>query len=75
VDKNKTVGFLLKQERESLSYTLKQVAEKMGFSNYQTLSSIESGEREIKAWEIAKLAEIYGRKIDYFISPKDPVER
>ena len=40
----------------------------MGFSNYQTLGSIESGEREIKAWELAKLAEIYGRKVDYFLS-------
>ena len=68
MDKNKAIATYLKKERESLKYSLKQVTEKMGFSNYQTLSSIESGEREIKAWELAKLAEIYGRKIDYFLS-------
>ncbi|MBM4141790.1 MAG: ImmA/IrrE family metallo-endopeptidase [Nitrospira sp.] len=67
MDKNKTIAYLLKKERESLHYTLKYISEKMGFSHYQTLSSIESGEREIKAWELAKLAEIYDRKIDYFI--------
>lgn len=67
MDKNKTITNLLKKERESLNYTLKYVAEKIGFSNYQTLISIESGEREIKAWELAKLAEIYGRKIDFFL--------
>jgi Zn-dependent peptidase ImmA (M78 family)/transcriptional regulator with XRE-family HTH domain len=68
MDKNKTIAYLLKKERELLNYTLKHVSKKMGFSNYQTLSSIEAGERDIKAWELAKLAEIYGRKIDFFIS-------
>jgi len=67
MDRNKVIASLLKKERESLKYTLKDVSQSMGFSNYQTLSSIESGEREIKAWELSKLAEIYGRKIDYFI--------
>ncbi|MDI6890259.1 MAG: XRE family transcriptional regulator [Thermodesulfovibrionales bacterium] len=68
MDKNKTIAYLLRKERELLNYTLKHVSKKMGFSNYQTLSSIEAGERDIKAWELAKLAEIYGRKIDFFIS-------
>jgi Zn-dependent peptidase ImmA (M78 family)/transcriptional regulator with XRE-family HTH domain len=68
MDKNKAIAYLLKKERDSLNYTLKHVSKKMGFSNYQTLSSIEAGERDIKAWELVKLAEIYGRKIDFFIS-------
>lgn len=70
MDKKKAIATLLRKERESLKYSLKHVAGKMDFPNYQTLSSIESGEREIKAWELAKLAEIYGRKIDYFLSPQ-----
>jgi len=75
MDKNKTIAYLLKKERESLNYTLKYVSKKMGFLNYQTLSSIESGEREIKAWELAKLAEIYGRKIDFFISEQTGISQ
>lgn len=62
----------LKKERESLDFTLKEVSEKLGFKNYQTLSSIETGEREVKAWELAKLAEIYGRDIDYFLNLEPP---
>lgn len=58
----------LKKERESLDFTLKEVSEKLEFNNYQTLSSIEAGEREIKAWELAKLSEIYGRDIDFFLN-------
>jgi len=61
------LGALLRKERESLGYTKRGVAKKVGFPNYQTLGSIEAGEREIKAWELYKLAEIYGRKIDYFM--------
>ena len=64
----KKLAKLLKDERESLDFTLKEVSEKLGFNNYQTLSSIEAGEREVKAWELAKLAKIYGRDIDYFLN-------
>lgn len=48
MDKNKSIALALKKERESLKYSLKHIAEKMGFPNYQTLSSIEAGERDIK---------------------------
>ena len=65
-EKNK-IASLLKSERESLGLTLKEVSEKMEFAHYQTLSNIESGEREIKAWELAKLSNIYSRDIDFFL--------
>ncbi len=68
----KKLANLLKNERESLDFTLKEVSEKVGFNNYQTLSSIEAGEREVKAWELAKLAEIYGRDMDYFLNLESP---
>lgn len=68
MDIQKELANRLKKERESLDFTLKEVSEKLEFNNYQTLSSIEAGEREIKAWELAKLAEIYGRDIDYFLN-------
>jgi Zn-dependent peptidase ImmA (M78 family)/transcriptional regulator with XRE-family HTH domain len=63
---------LLKKEREELGFTLKNVSQQMEFNNYQTLSSIEAGEREIKAWELGKLAKIYGRDIEYFLSFDSP---
>jgi Zn-dependent peptidase ImmA (M78 family) len=72
----KTISRNLKRERETLGYTLKQVSDKMGYRNYQTLRSIEAGHREVKAWELAKLAGIYNRAIDFFMSeeyaPSEP---
>ncbi len=71
--KNK-IAFLLKKERESLGLTLKEVSKKMEFLHYQTLSNIESGKRDIKAWELAKLANIYSRDIDFFFKPEKKIE-
>lgn len=73
MDKNKLIASKLKKERENLGYTLKQISDEMGFLHYQTLRSIETGGREIKAWELAKLARIYNRKIDFFITEKAKV--
>ena len=68
MDYQKKLGELLRKERESLDLTLVEVSKKLNFNHYQTLNSIEVGEREVKAWELAKLAEIYGRDIDYFLN-------
>ncbi|MEK7449843.1 MAG: XRE family transcriptional regulator [Planctomycetota bacterium] len=57
----------LEAEREKLGLKLQEVATQMGFPNYQTLRSIELGEREIKAWELSKLARIYHRDFSYFL--------
>jgi len=54
----------LKQARESVGFTLASAAEKLGFTNYQTLSSIETGTREVKASEIIKFSKIYYCSID-----------
>jgi Zn-dependent peptidase ImmA (M78 family)/transcriptional regulator with XRE-family HTH domain len=50
--------------------TLEEVAKKMGFNNYQTLSDIESGSRQVKAHELASLSKIYFKDINYFLSPE-----
>jgi len=68
MDYQKKLGELLRKERESLDLTLTEVSKKLNFNHYQTLSSIEVGERQVKARELAKLAEIYGRDIDYFLN-------
>lgn len=61
------LGSRLKVEREKLGLTQHDVAKEMGFDNYQILSNIESDKREVKAWELAKLARIYQRDFNYFL--------
>jgi Zn-dependent peptidase ImmA (M78 family) len=62
--------------RESTGYSLKDAARLLGFNNYQVLSSIEKGTREIRANELSAMALVYKRSLDYFFEPEissDPV--
>ena len=62
----------LKAAREELEITLERAAQLAGFNNYQTLSSIEKGERSVKVAELAQFARVYGRSLDYFLDSGTP---
>lgn len=49
----------LKEIRMSLGLNLNEAAKRLGFANYQTLRSIEAGEREVKVSELGKFAKVY----------------
>jgi Zn-dependent peptidase ImmA (M78 family)/DNA-binding XRE family transcriptional regulator len=68
---NTTIGRKLKYAREQLGLKLEETSEKMGFPNYQTLSSIENGSRNIKAKELAQLAKIYFKSVPFFLNVED----
>lgn len=63
----KKIGLSLRQARKDIGLSLGEAARKMEFDNYQTLSSIEKGERDVKAWEIAKFADIYHKSLEYLL--------
>ncbi len=56
---NSKLAARLKAARESLGLTLGDAAKKLGFPHYQTLTSIENGEREVKASELSKFSKAY----------------
>lgn len=57
------------EARESAGFSISEAAQKLGFKNYQTLSSIEKGARNITAGELIEIARLYGRSLDYFFEP------
>jgi Zn-dependent peptidase ImmA (M78 family) len=64
------------EARQSAGFSLTEAAKLLGFNNYQTLSAIERGTRNINANELGALARLYGRNLDYFFereNPPDPV--
>lgn len=61
------LGNRLKQVREQLGLTQRKVAESLGFKNYQSYLAIEKGEREVKAWELSKIARIFDVTVDYLL--------
>jgi Zn-dependent peptidase ImmA (M78 family)/DNA-binding XRE family transcriptional regulator len=60
--------------REAAGFTLSEAATALGFNNYQTLSSIEKGERKVTASELNEMAKLYSRNFDYFFSNEDSTE-
>ena len=64
------------EAREAAGYSLSEAAKLLGFNNYQTLSAIERGTRNINANELSAVARLYGRSLDYFFEEEvfsDPV--
>ena len=56
---DKNLACRLQKIRVSLGLSLTEAAKRLGFANYQTLRSIEAGEREVKVSELGKFAKIY----------------
>ncbi len=52
-----------------------QLAEKLGFNDRQTISTIENGKRAVTAEELVKLASVLGQKLDFFTDPYVVLEK
>jgi Zn-dependent peptidase ImmA (M78 family)/DNA-binding XRE family transcriptional regulator len=65
----------LKLAREELGMSLDEAARSVGFNNYQTVSSIEKGERSVKVAELVQFARIYARSLDFFLVPEVSIVR
>lgn len=64
---DKELASRLKSARESAGLPLIEAAKRLGYANYQTLSSIENAEREVKASELVNLAKVYFCNIQDFL--------
>jgi len=62
------------EARQSAGFSISEAAQKLGFKNYQTLSSIEKGTRNITAGELIEMARLYNRSLDYFFESKVSAE-
>jgi DNA-binding XRE family transcriptional regulator len=60
---------LLVQAREGADLTQKQVAD-TGIVSQSEISKIENGQRKVEFVVLLKLAELYGKNINYFIPKK-----
>src|SRR3990167_6254001 len=68
---NKEIASHLKTARKSLGLTLVEAAQRLGFPSYQTLKSLEDGQREIKASELLKFSKVYFVSIGRLLGEKE----
>lgn len=66
------LAFHLKAAREATGLSLVDAAKRLGYPNYQTLSNIENGQREVKVSELARFAQIYFCNLSDFLMEQSP---
>ena len=57
-DLKKVLGQRIESARKRLNLTQQQLAEEIDFLSHQILSQIETGQRDVKAWELARIARV-----------------
>ena len=67
----KGVGDIIRMERKKLKISQKTLAQELGFTNYQTLSSIEKGKRQIRVSELNKIAKALGVTVAYLLGEEE----
>ncbi|MFA5810465.1 MAG: XRE family transcriptional regulator [Thermoleophilia bacterium] len=68
-DFNRMVGERIKAARESIALNQKELSERLGFKDRQTLSAIENGTRKVSTAELLSLMKLLLRDLEYFTDP------
>ncbi len=66
------LGGRIRRSRKILRITQRELANQMGFGSPETISQIETGERELKAWELSKLARILSVDLSTLLEMEEP---
>lgn len=59
----------IREAREAAGLTQKQLSDRLGFKDRQTLSSIETGQRKITSEELVSVIRILKKDLDFFTDP------
>lgn len=68
----KIIGARIRSLRKKLGITQRAFAEQVGFSAHQIVSEIERGGRDVKAWELVKIADVLHTEVRYLIAGDEP---
>jgi Zn-dependent peptidase ImmA (M78 family)/transcriptional regulator with XRE-family HTH domain len=64
---DKALAGRLRSAREKVGLSITEAARRLGFSNYQTLSKIEEGERAVKAAELSAFSRVYYSSVNQLL--------
>ncbi len=63
----------IRESRKKLKLTQEELASAAGFTAHQIVSEIERGGRDVKAWELARIAQVLKTEVQYLLEARDPV--
>ena len=68
------IGQRLRYAREGRHITQESAGAALGLQR-SAISLMESGQRQVSTLELTRLAELYGRAIEWFVNPRIPMEQ
>ena len=68
------IGRRLRLARESRQITQERAGAVLGLQR-SAVSLMESGQRQVSTLELTRLADLYGRAVEWFVNPNIPVEQ
>ena len=68
----RTLGRRLQEARKARGLTQQEAAEALSIAR-TTVTAIEKGDRRARAEELVRLAEIYGRRVNELVGPREPL--
>ena len=71
---SKEIGQRLRFARESRHITQEAAGTVLGLQR-SAISLMESGQRQVSTLELTRLADLYGRPVEWFVNPNIPVEQ
>lgn len=66
------LGERIREARRRIGLTQRELAQRARLSAHQIVSQIEKGEREVKAWELARIAQILCQSVNELLAPDLP---
>lgn len=70
-DKYLELGRRIKESRDEVNMSQKELAEKLGFDSATAISLIESGDRRISVEQLEKVAQIFHKDIKFFLGQEE----
>jgi Zn-dependent peptidase ImmA (M78 family)/transcriptional regulator with XRE-family HTH domain len=74
LDDRKLLGSRIREAREKLGWSQSELAQAVGFGAFQIVSAIENGQREVKAWELFKIASSLHLSLESFLGGQQKSE-
>lgn len=70
-----SIGERIKQRRSEKGWSLRDLAEKMGYANHSTIARIETGDIDIPQSRVVQFADVLGVSVAYLMGwDEDPEE-
>jgi repressor LexA len=69
------IGQKIKERRQELQWSQRELSERMGYNNHSTITRIESGKVDVPQSRIVRFSEVLGVSIAYLMGWDDEIEQ